>query len=185
MSDDHELMRRCGEGDMTALEILVRRWEDRVDAMCRRLVPCPSDSHDLKQDVFVRLLQASPRYDANGAFSTWLYRIVLNLARDKARRRRIRRTTPLPVCELVDRNGSPASDSQQSEMRTIVDQAVRDLPAELKEVVVLRHYGEMPFARIAQVLNQPASTIKSRMKTALKQLHADLRQRGIIDGDEQ
>ena len=106
-TSDHELMHRCGQGDAAAFEMLVRRWEGRIENVLRRLVTSPTDAEDLKQETFVRVLLASRRYKANGAFSTWLYRIALNLARDVARRQRP--VSSVEEIDPVDRNGTPAS----------------------------------------------------------------------------
>lgn len=180
-TSDHELMNRCGQGDATAFEVLVRRWETRVERVLRRLVPSPADAEDLRQETFVRVLLASKRYKANGAFSTWLYRIALNLARDAARRRRP--VGPLGELEVEDTNGTPDAASEKQERRELIEQALGALPRELREVLVLRHYGELTFDRIGQVLDQPASTIKSRTKAALKKVHGELQQRGLTNGD--
>ena len=105
---DHELMQRCRQGDSAAFERLVRRWEKPVAGILARLVGSRAESEqsslgavpgsangrseieDLSQEVFVRVLAARDRYRNTFAFSTWLNRIVLNVARDAARRRRTR-----------------------------------------------------------------------------------------------
>lgn len=178
-ANDNELMHRCGQGDAAAFETLVRRWEGRVENILRRLAP--GDAEDLKQETFVRVLLASRRYKANGAFSTWLYRIALNLARDTARRRKP--VGPLGDFEPTDSNGTPVSATEQNERRELIERALQALPSDLREVLVLRHYGDLTFARIGDVLKQPESTIKSRTKTALKRLHAELRERGLTNGE--
>jgi RNA polymerase sigma-70 factor (ECF subfamily) len=180
-TSDHELMQRCGHGDAAAFEVLVRRWEGRVEQLLRRLVNTPSDAEDLKQETFVRVLLASRRYQANGAFSTWLYRIALNLARDMARKHKA--IGSLDELEPVDTNGTPESLSERNEQCELVEQALHALPGNLREVLVLRHYGDLTFARIGEVLKEPESTIKSRTKIALKRLYAELRQRGLTNGE--
>ena len=184
MNDDHELMRRCGNGDMAAMEAIVRRWESRVDAMCRRLVPIDADASDLKQETFVRVLLASDRYRAKGEFSTWLYRIVLNLVRDHTRRRKARPTDAIADLQLESNVGSPEFDCERMEARNLIDQAVRSLTTELKEVLVLRHYGEMTFIEISRLLSRPESTVKSQLAAALKQLQLECRKRGLDNGDQ-
>ena len=181
MSDsDHELMHRCGQGDAAAFEALVRRWEGRVEKVLRRLAS-PNDAEDLKQETFVRVLLASRRYRPQAAFSTWLYRIALNLARDKARRRGPR--VSLADCEPEASGDSPQATTERQEQRELVEGALAQLPDKLREVLVLRHYGELTFARIGDVLNESESTVKSRAKTALTRLYAELRQRGLTNGE--
>lgn len=180
-TSDHELMNRCGQGDATAFEVLVRRWEGRIERVLQRLVSSPSDAEDLKQGTFVRVLLASKRYKANGAFSTWLYRIAINLARDAARRRKP--VAPLGEIDVPGNGHTPDLVSQQKERHELIEDALGSLPEELREVLVLRHYSDLTFARIGDVLNQPESTIKSRTRSALKKLYGELRQRGLTNGE--
>src|SRR5438132_9166499 len=85
---DAELMRRWQQGEAAAFEALVRRWEHPLGRFLSRLVVRPELVQDLCQEVFLRVYQAGPGYRETGAFSTWVYRIALNAARDAGRRRR-------------------------------------------------------------------------------------------------
>lgn len=178
---DHELMRLSAQGDAAAFETLVRRWESRLDRVLRRLTSNASDAEDLRQETFVRVLLASPRYSANGAFPTWLYRIAINLARDAARKRK---NTAMPD-ETVPLSGDVPPDVaiEQEERRELIESALRALPSSLREVLVLRHFGDLTFTRISEVLKEPESTIKSRARNALQSLQAELRHRGLTHGD--
>ena len=86
--DNANLMRRWQEGDATAFEALVRRWEQPIARFLTRLASRPDRIADLCQEVFLRLYLAGPRYRETGVFSTWLYQIALNVARDAGRRQR-------------------------------------------------------------------------------------------------
>ncbi len=178
---DHELMSRCATGDMQALEALVRRWDARVTRVLRRLVGHQADVEDLRQEAFVRVLAGSGRYRATAQFSTWLYRIVVNLARDSARRRRP--SESLDNHQPHDRNGSPATEAERKELVQAVEAALQQIPSKFREILVLRHYGELTFAEIAGVLSQPESTTKSRAKAGLQRLHSELVRRGITNAE--
>jgi len=156
---DHELMLRCGQGDAAAFDLLVRRWELPVGNVLRRLVRNTADADDLRQDTFVRVLLASRRYRPTGEFSAWLFRIVVNLARDAARRRK-RRHELIDQELIVEGNASPATESARRETAALVEDALGALPHRLREVLVLRHYGDLSFARMSEVLGEPASTVK-------------------------
>jgi len=104
---DADLMRRWQEGDGPAFEALVRRWQRRVAALLGRLAG-PSVAADLCQEVFLRVYQAGPRYREEGAFTTWLYRIILNTARDAGRRAR---RTPRPLADHEPAYDSAAEDA--------------------------------------------------------------------------
>lgn len=174
--DDAELIERWRRGDAAAFEALVRRWEQPVGRFLFRLVGRADLAQDLCQEVFLRVYLAGPRYRESGAFSGWLYRIALNLARDMARRRRFD-ARPLPD---ADPAAAPATESvcEQRELAEIVTQALAELPAPLREVLVLRHYEGMKFEEIARLLRTPASTLKSRFATALNRLRVRLEQLG-------
>ena len=173
---DHELMRRCREGDFGALAELVDRWDGRVARVLARLVASPSEVEDLRQEVFLKVFRARNRYRARGAFSTWLYRIVLNVARDAARRRR-----PEPLGDHEPRaTDEPAEQlAEQREVRRQVAAALETLPEMLREPLVLKHYSELTFAQIAEVTGLPASTVKSRVGAALVRLRRALERQGI------
>ena len=178
---DHDLMRQCREGDAAAFEALVRRWEAKVGRMLAGLAG-RSDIDDLAQEVFVRVLLAKDRYRPEAAFSTWLYRIVLNVARDAGRKNR-RRPEPLEHQQPTDAQNSPAAATAQHEVVEKVNRAMDHLPDELRDVVMMKHYGELTFAEIAVVTGDPPSTVKSRMQAALIQLRGLLKKQGIQNGD--
>jgi RNA polymerase sigma-70 factor (ECF subfamily) len=177
-ASDHELMRRLAAGDERALEQLIERWQRGVGRLLRRLAPDEAD--DLRQEAFVRVLTAAPRYRPQGEFSTWLYRIVLNLARDAARRRS-RRPLPLEADPIApgEGNGAPPRQCARRELAAKVERALDTLPPDLRDVLVLKHYGELSLAEVADVLSLPASTVKSRAAVALKKLAVRLKQDGI------
>jgi RNA polymerase sigma-70 factor (ECF subfamily) len=177
---DHELMRLTAEGDSEAFSALLRRWDSRVVRVLATLVNSRADVDDLRQEVFIRVLRASDRYRDCGEFSTWLFRIVLNLARDHARRTR-RRPQPLPE-ELRDEGiAPPAAGVSQRELADSVAASLAALPQELREVLVLKHYAELTFAEMAETLAAPASTLKSRLALAHRRLGAELARRGVRD----
>jgi RNA polymerase sigma-70 factor (ECF subfamily) len=177
---DHELMRLTAEGDGEAFAVLVRRWERRVIRVLAPLTQSAEDAEDLRQEAFLRVLTASERYRPCGEFSTWLFRIVLNLARDHARRRK--RRPPLKWGDPPDEHAGPtAVDASRRELAEAVAASLDALPEELREIVVLKHYAQMSFAEMAEVLETPASTLKSRMAAALGRLRAELARRGVRD----
>jgi RNA polymerase sigma-70 factor, ECF subfamily len=173
---DAELMRRWQRGDGASFEALVRRWQGRVAALLGRLAG-PGAAADLCQDVFLRVYQAGGRYREEGSFTTWLYRIALNVARDAGRQAR-RSQQALAVRESAD--ACPADDEAcRKESAQLVAEAVAELPDALREALVLRHYEGLSFEEIARLTGTPASTLKSRFTAALNQLRVRLKQRGL------
>jgi RNA polymerase sigma-70 factor (ECF subfamily) len=173
---DAELMRRWQEGEVAAFEALVRRWQRRVAALLGRLAG-PSATADMCQDVFLRVYQAGPRYREEGAFTTWLYRIVLNTARDAGRRAR---RAPQPLAELEPPSDDSPDDAVcRRETAHLVAEAIAELPDALRDVLILRHYEGLRFEEIARLTGTPASTLKSRFAAALTRLRVRLEQQGL------
>jgi RNA polymerase sigma-70 factor (ECF subfamily) len=175
--DDPDLVQRWQEGDEDAFAALVRRWQAPVARFLSRLVGRPDAVPDLCQEVFLRVYLARARYRPTGAFSTWLYRIALNIGRDALRRHR-------PLAQPLPAGGPPAADEpaetrcEQQELAGAVDDALAELPPPLREVLVLRHYEGLGFEEIARLLGAPASTLKSRFAAALGRLRVHLQHLG-------
>jgi RNA polymerase sigma-70 factor (ECF subfamily) len=182
--EDADLIRSWRHGDAAAFEALVRRWQQPVARFLARVVGRRELVQDLCQEVFLRVYLAAPRYREQGSFSTWLYRIALNVARDAGRRRR-REPAPLPAAGPADADAGPPSEAlcERQELAVAVAEAVAGLPRALREVLVLRHYEEMSFEEIGRLLKVPASTLKSRFAVALGRLRVRLRRLGW--GDEE
>jgi RNA polymerase sigma-70 factor (ECF subfamily) len=176
-SDDADLIRRWQGGDPAAFEEIVRRWQQPVGRFLFRLVGRTELVNDLCQEVFLRVYNGQARYRDNGFFSTWLYRIALNVARDAARRDR-HRPARLSEQELADRTASAETLHQQEELTRTVAQCISELPKPLRVVLVLHHYEQMNFEEIARLTGTPASTLKSRFAAALRRLRTRLQQLG-------
>jgi len=173
---DAELMRRWQRGDCASFEALVRRWQGRIAALLGRLAG-PGAVPDLCQEVFLRVYQAGGRYREQGAFTTWLYRIALNVARDAGRRGR--RSAQALASREPDEAGSHHDDLCRKETVHLVAEAIAELPDPLREALILRHYEGLSFEEIARLTGTPASTLKSRYAAALNQLRVLLKQRGL------
>jgi RNA polymerase sigma-70 factor (ECF subfamily) len=174
---DAELIARWRRGDAAAFAGLVRRWQQPVARFLTHLVGRTELAQDLCQEVFLRVYNARPQYCESGAFSTWLYRIALNVARDAGRRRR-HEPAPLGNGEVVGPAPSPAAVCEQRELAGLVARAVAELPEPLRLVLVLRHYEGLSFEQIARLTATPASTLKSRFAAALARLRDRLRPLG-------
>ena len=171
---DAELMRRWQGGDTASFEEIVRRWQGRVGRLLARLAG-PAAAPDLCQEVFLRVYTAGTRYREEGAFTTWIYRITLNVARDAIRRRRD--CAALGNHEPLD-HAAPHDALCRREAVELVTRALAELPDALREVLVLRHHEEMSFEEIARLTGTPASTLKSRFAVALARLRVRLKELG-------
>ena len=172
METDQALMLRWQHGDATAFEVLVRRWQGPVARFLARYGSSAEQIADGTQDVFFRVYRAGASYQPRAAFSTWLFQIALNVARDQARRR-----PPAPLadaCEPVDPS-DPSDAAATRETAREVTRALAALPEPLRLVLVLRHYEGMSFEEMSRLCKAPASTLKSRFAVALAKLRELLR----------
>lgn len=180
------MWRLCQEDDHGAFAHLVGRWQTPVRRLCARMTGDVHRAEDLAQEAFVRVFSHRHTFQPGGRFSTWLWRIALNLCHDELRRRNRRPESPWPTADGEDGSGvggaEPASDQPSPmemaadlEEAEVVRRALGQLPDHYRSVVLLRHYEGLRFAEIAEVLGIPEGTVKSRMAEALGRLAVLLR----------
>jgi len=167
--EDRDLVLQARTGDVEAYNRLVSRWEKRVYNYLLKLVADPDDALDLSQDVFLKAYQSLRRLEDPARFSAWLFRIAHNEAYSLLRRKK-------PETEVEDSPppARPASDMLPVETSIAVASALRRLSPDQREAVVLKIYHGFKFDEIAEILDCPASTVKSRVYTALDALKQTL-----------
>jgi RNA polymerase sigma-70 factor (ECF subfamily) len=161
LPDDDDLAGRAARGDRRALERLLERHVDRVHALCRRVLTNPDDALDATQEAMIAVARGITRFDGRSAFTTWLYRVVTNAALDELRRKQ-RRPDPVDVAGRETVAPGPAVDTAVTE-RVDVDAALATLPPEFRAAVVLRDLCDLDYAAIAEVLDVPPGTVRSRI----------------------
>src|SRR5262245_4508463 len=179
ISDEQAMWRVQAEDDERAFAQLVRRWEGPIQRLCLRMTGDAQGGEDLTQEAFVRVFARRKEYQSNGKFSTWLWRIALNLCYDELRRRQRREESSLegtggePYAMLetfVAPEPAPDKSLAERERGELVRRALMRLPETYRTVLVLRHYENLKFREIAEVLGVPEGTVKSRMAEALTQM---------------
>jgi RNA polymerase sigma-70 factor (ECF subfamily) len=183
-SDEQMMWRVKLDDDPQAFGQLMARWERPIQRLCERMVGDPHRAEDLSQTAFVRVFARRADWEPTGRFSTFLWRIALNLCHDELRRNRRRGECSLDALDEETGSGlellatdDPAPD-QQAESRErgeLVRDALLKLAPHYREVVVLRHYEGLKFHEIGRVLDIPEGTAKSRMSEALTQLNRVLK----------
>ena len=177
-STDEQAMRRVKtDDDAQAFAQLMQRWQGPIQGLCARMIGDSHRGEDLAQDVFARLYSRRKNYEPTAKFSTFLWRIALNICYDELRKQKRRREFSLDEPGDDDGGMEFEADGVGPDQRMVEDEraeAVRRALVELAEpyrvVVVLRHYEGLKFREIADVLGIPEGTVKSRMSEALTQL---------------
>lgn len=174
MAEDHALIRRAQKGEEAAFEALVHRHQQRAWRVARNLVPTDEDAQDLAQEAFVRVFKSLSAFDFGHAFTTWLYRIVTNLAIDHLRRRRPATSTARndedeSDLELVDtRVAHPSEGLETRELADEVRATLSGLAPHFQSVLVLREMEGLPCNEIAHIVGATHVTVRWRLHRGRK-----------------
>lgn len=169
---DLALVARAQDGDVSAFETLVRTHHRRAFAVALRITQDPTDAEDCTQDAFVRAWRALPGYRRDAAFSTWMYRIVTNVALNHVTRRRERARGDVP--DVHDPTDQPESRSVHRERLDVVVGALGTLTPEQRAVYVLRDVEGLSYDDIATTLQISLAAVKSRLFRARQDIAAVL-----------
>jgi len=166
-ADDDTLIAAARTGDRRALDALLRRHYERIWTLCRRLAGNHADAEDATQEALIALARGIASFDGRAAFTTWSYRVATNACLDELRRRS-RRPVPSATEEMVVVDRSPRPDDVGD--RLDIDAALTRLPDDFRVVVVLRDLCDLEYAEIAEALEIPAGTVRSRIARGRTQL---------------
>ena len=185
---DEELVARSVGGDTESFNQLILRWERPIFALAYRVIGREEDARDVCQETFLRAFRALRGFKGQAKFSSWLYRIALNLCRDWIRRERRAPIAQAPEgVDLLDlaaeREPSESIETlvARREMSRAVAKAMALLPEEQRTAIILKEYHGLTFQEIADLLDCPLSTVKTRLYQGLSVLRRALSQ----DGDKQ
>jgi RNA polymerase sigma-70 factor (ECF subfamily) len=181
---DEELVEACQAGEASAFDVLVARWEDRIRGAAYRFLGSEEEARDVAQEAFLKAYQALSGFKREARFSSWLYQIATNLCRDRLRRRKTRATVSLEALEgtgpvMVETRPGAHERLLEHDLARAVRRALHTLPEEQREVVILKEYQELTFLEIAQALDVPVSTVKTRLYRGLDQLRLRLERDGL------
>src|SRR5918992_4251371 len=185
-STDEELVARSMGGDQDSFNQLVLRWERPIFALAYRVIGREEDARDVCQETFLRAFRALRGFKGQAKFSSWLYRITLNLCRDWIRRQRRTPVSQVPDgMELSDLAGeAPDAVSVEDlvarrEMSAAVSKVMAMLPEEQRTAIILKEYHGLTFQEIADLLDCPLSTVKTRLYQGLSVLRKQLQDSGV------
>jgi RNA polymerase sigma-70 factor (ECF subfamily) len=183
---DEELVARSVDGDVDSFNQLILRWERPIYALAYRTIGREEEARDIVQDTFLRAYRALPGFKGQAKFSSWLYRIALNLCRDWIRKQRRTPTVQMPegidLIELASTQGPTESIEElvsRREMSAVVAEAMTRLPEEQRTAIVLKEYHGLTFQEIADLQGCPLSTVKTRLYQGLSVLRRQLEASGM------
>ena len=171
-STDKVLVKRVQKGDKGAFDLLVLKYEHKIVNLVMRYVRDPEQALDISQEAFIKAYRALPRFRGDSAFYTWLYRIAVNTAKNylAARRRR-----PIDIeLDLQDpeqyglhaklkETDTPEAITLSDELQEILERAIEALPDDLRTAIILRELDGMSYEEIAQTMDCPVGTVRSRI----------------------
>lgn len=181
---DEDLMERIVQEEEAAFALLVRRYQGKVTNLVHRFIYDRDRAAEIAQEVFLRVFLHRKRYRRSGKFSTWIYTIAVNLAKNEIRRKsRLKGVMSLDhLIEatgdsgafLADKRPGPDRAAHQHRVEEIVMAAIQKLPPKYREVILLRDVQQLTYEEIEQVLNIPGGTVRSRINRARNALKETL-----------
>ena len=178
---DEELVARSKTGDTESFNQLVKRWERPIFALAYRTLGREEDARDVTHETFLRAFRALGGFKGDAKFSSWLYRIALNLCRDAIRKDRRTPVVPVPEGVNVEQLAAERGPTEtvedlaaRAELSRGVAKAMESLPAEQRESIILKEYHGLTFQEIADLMKCPLSTVKTRVYQGLSTLRKQL-----------
>lgn len=185
---DAEIIERFNNGDVQVFDILVQRYVGKAYQIAYGILGNKQDAEEVSQDVFVRIYKALPKFRGDAEFTTWMYRIAVNLARNKYRwnksrgaKRNVSLQTPIGdddsaelQSQFSDNAPLPDKRAELNEFQQNVLREIDNLPELYREALVLRNIEQMSYEEIAKVLDCKLGTIKSRIARAREELRKRL-----------
>lgn len=177
------LISRARTGDREAFGGLVEQYRDNVYRLAYRMCGNAYDADEAAQEAFVAAWRALPNFRGDAKFSTWLYRLTTNAAIDVMRREKRHQTVgDGEMIDVADDADSPQETVERTEQQEAVQKALSTLREEYREILLLRYMEELDYSEIAEVLQLPSGTVKSRINRAKAALKAALLKSGNIFG---
>jgi RNA polymerase sigma-70 factor (ECF subfamily) len=176
---DSQIIERTLNGEPDAFNVLVRRWERQIYGLTLRLLGRDEEARDATQETFLSAYRNLPKFRGEAKFSSWIYRIALNICNTKLKSRSrviisLEQEREMSGFELQAETEDLGSPIHRQQVARAVRRALQGLPSEMRQVIVMKEYDGLKFAEIAEILGIPLSTVKTRMYTGLAELRKRL-----------
>lgn len=178
---DEQLVESAIKENPEAFGEIVKRWERKIFALCFSMLSREEDARDAAQETFIAAYRNLSNFRGEAKVSSWLHRIAVNQCITKQRRSKVRKESSLEedgsegeINFAAPNHLVPSNLAEKNERLILVRQAVKSLPDDLRQVIVMKEFNEMTFQEISDSLEIPLSTVKSRVYSALKQLRMKL-----------
>jgi RNA polymerase sigma-70 factor, ECF subfamily len=185
VTNDEIIVERALTGDAEAFGEIVRRWERRIFALTYGILGREEEARDATQETFLAAFRNLRNFRGEAKVSSWLHRIAVNQCITRQRRAKVRGESALEEEEEKNSGNftapssySPARVTESKQETFAVRRAINSLPPELRQIVIMKEFEDLTFREIADTLDLPLSTVKSRLYTALKQLQLRLHKFG-------
>ncbi|MEC7547039.1 RNA polymerase sigma factor RpoE [Thalassolituus maritimus] len=183
-ASDQQLVARVQKGDRRAFDLLVVKYQHRILSLVGRFVSDHAEAQDVTQEAFIKAYRALPSFRGDSQFYTWMYRIAVNTAKNHLISRG--RKTPTQDIDLDDAAyfadeanmkdvETPDGLLQRDQLRKVVFDAIEDLPEELRRAVTLRELEGLSYEEIAEAMNCPIGTVRSRIFRAREAIEKKMR----------
>ena len=182
---DAELVARVQAGDKQAFDLLVIKYQRKIMRLVSRMIRDPAEIEDVAQEAFIKAYRALPQFRGESAFYTWLYRIAINTARSWLASNKHVPSAPSAFeneegetfneSDVLTDGSNPESEMASRQIAETVNKAINDLPEELRNAIVMREIDGMSYEDIAQSMNCPIGTVRSRIFRAREAIATRLR----------
>ena len=182
---DQQLVAKVQKGDTRAFDMLVLKYQHKIFSLIGRYVRDADEVQDVAQEAFIKAYKALPRFRGDSAFYTWLYRIAINTAKNhlvSRSRRPPSSDVEVTDAEYYDGGGAlrdidtPESAYFGEELKVVIERAINELPADLRTAVTLREFDSMSYEDIAEIMDCPVGTVRSRIFRARESIDKQVRE---------
>ena len=181
---DQQLVERVQRGDQRAFDVLVKKYQHKIMSLISRYVKHPGDVPDVAQETFIKAYRALPNFRGESAFYTWLYRIAVNTAKNylvSRSRKPMGSDVDIEDVEFMEQGqilrdiSTPENLLMSEQLKQVVMKAIDDLPDDLKQAITLRELDGLGYEEIAQTMDCPIGTVRSRIFRAREAIDERIR----------